>query len=90
MKFKVGSRVEWKWLGRVIPGVVLEVHLKSVSKTIKGKTIRRNGSEEKPAYLVESAAGNLALKLVTELAPASKSNSKKSEKNPKPRMFADK
>lgn len=65
--FKVGSKVEWKWLGGVIKGVVKEVHLEPITKTIKGKNIKRNGSEEKPAYLVESEAGNLALKLQTEL-----------------------
>lgn len=72
--FKVGAKVQWKWLGRAIDGVVKEVHFKSISKTIKGKSIKRNGSKEKPAYLVESVAGNLALKLQSELtAPSPKS-----------------
>lgn len=65
--FKPGTRVQWKWLGYQIPGQVIEVFFEPVSKTIKNKTIRRNGSAEKPAYLVKSDAGNLALKLQTEL-----------------------
>lgn len=58
----------WKWLGREIPGVVVSVHIEPISKVIKGKTIKRNGSKENPAYVVESQAGNLALKLHSELA----------------------
>lgn len=66
--YKVGSKIQWQWLGGVIKGTVKEVHLEPVTKTIKGKNIKRNGSPEKPAYLVESEAGNLALKLHTELS----------------------
>ena len=66
-KFKRGSKVLWKWLGRGIEGVVEEVHFAPVVKMIKGKRIKRNGSAEKPAYLVRSSAGNLALKLETEI-----------------------
>jgi len=66
-KFKKGAKVEWKWLGRKISGKVEEVFLEPVVKTIKGKRIKRNGSPEKPAYLVRSEADNLALKLETEL-----------------------
>lgn len=74
-QFKKGSKIQWKWLGRVIVGEVEEVHLEPVIKVIKGKRIKRNGSVEKPAYLVKSEAGNLALKLQSELAPYQKSKS---------------
>lgn len=67
--FKVGSKIQWKWLGRKIDGEIVEVHLQSVSKLIKEKAIKRKGSAENPAYLVKSAAGNLALKLHSELEP---------------------
>ena len=63
MKYKVGTKIEWKWLGRSIQGIVKEVFTEPVTKTIKGKNIKRNGSVENPAYLVESSVGNLALKL---------------------------
>ena len=65
--YKINSKVQWKWLGGVIEGQVVEVHFESVEKIIKGKKIKRNGSKEKPAYLVQSKAGNFALKLHTEL-----------------------
>ncbi len=71
-KFKVGALVEWKWIGSIIEGVVEEVYFEPTLKTIKGKKIKRNGSPEKPAYLVRSEAGNIALKLETELAKRSK------------------
>lgn len=81
--FKVGAKVRWKWLGRPIDGIVEEVHFGPVTKVIKGKSIKRNGSKEKPAYLVKSEAGNLALKLLTELSEAPK------RKGPQPKMFSD-
>ncbi len=71
-KFKVGAKIEWKWLGSVIDGVVEEIYLEPVLREIKGKKIKRNGSPDKPAYLVRSEAGNHALKLETELAVRSK------------------
>ena len=65
--YKVNSRIQWKWAGSRIKGKVLEVFMGPIEKMIKGKKIKRNGTVEKPAYLVESEAGNLALKLHTEL-----------------------
>lgn len=65
--YKINDSVYWKWLGRNISGSVVEIHLKPVTKTIKDKKIKRNGSPDCPAYLVKSEAGNLALKLHTEL-----------------------
>jgi len=66
-KYKEGQKIGWKWMGRVITGSVVEVFTKPIELEIKGKLIKRNGSVEKPAYLVKSDAGNLALKLHTEL-----------------------
>ena len=65
----VGTKIEWKWVGRKISGEVVEVFYEVVSKKIKEKIIKRNASKENPAYLVKSLAGNLALKLHSELAP---------------------
>lgn len=65
--FEIEQKVFWKWMGREIHGYVVEVYFGPVVKEIKGKYIKRNGSVEKPAYLVKSEAGNLALKLHTEL-----------------------
>lgn len=70
--FEVGDLVEWVWMGSRIDGRIEEVFFEPVVRVIKGKRIKRNGSKEKPAYLVRSEAGNVALKLQTELAPRSK------------------
>ena len=85
MKYKVGTKIEWKWLGRSIQGIVKEVFTEPVTKTIKGKNIKRNGSVENPAYLVESSVGNLALKLHSELSPAKNTKTKSTSS---PRLFS--
>lgn len=81
-QFKKGSKIVWKWLGKSISGTVEDVFYDSITKTIKDKKITRHGSKEKPAYLVKSEAGNLALKLETELSPASNAKNKST-----PKMF---
>lgn len=65
--FSVKDPVKWKWMGGKVRGTVVEVFTESVVKEIKGKQIKRNGSIQKPAYYVISAAGNYALKLESEL-----------------------
>lgn len=68
--FAVGDKISWKWAGGVIQGQIEEVHFAPIEKEIKASKIKRNGSVEKPAYLVRSEAGNIALKLHTELHKA--------------------
>lgn len=65
--YAIGDKVTWKWAGGVIKGQVEEVHFAPIERVIKGSKIKRNGSVEKPAYVVKSEAGNIALKLHTEL-----------------------
>ena len=65
--FEVGTKVSWKWAGGVVKGQVEEVHFAPIEKVIKGSRIKRNGTVEKPAYLVKSEAGNIALKLHSDL-----------------------
>jgi hypothetical protein len=65
--FKIGSAVQWKWMGRLITGSVKQIHTEPVSKLIKGKLIKRNATEENPAYFLESNSGNFALKLHSEV-----------------------
>lgn len=72
--YSIGEHVCWKWYGGLIHGKVEEVYTSSVEIPIKDKLIKRNGSVEKPAYLVRSKAGNLAVKLHTELQKAPNRN----------------
>jgi len=71
--FAVGDAVQWRWYGSIIEGRVVEIHRERVTRTIKGSRIVRNGSDYNPAYLVKSEAGNLALKLGTELTKRKRS-----------------
>ena len=83
-KYIIGSKVQWKWMGKYIVGSVKEIYTEPITREIKGKSIKRNGSVEIPAYLVESEAGNLALKLETEIQPF-----EKAKVDPrKPKMFS--
>lgn len=65
--FRVGAKVQWIWMGRPVKGTVKKIFLKPVSKELRGHLFTRNGSPEKPAYLVKSEAGSDVLKLHTEL-----------------------
>jgi phage terminase small subunit len=85
MDFKVGSKVQWQWMGRFIDGIVMDVYHESVTKLIKGKHIKRNGTQENPACLVLSSAGNQALKLKSELSLVTSQQEKPTRS--KPSMF---
>ncbi|MBC7538689.1 MAG: DUF2945 domain-containing protein [Bacteriovorax sp.] len=69
--FSIGDKITWNWAGGIIIGQIEEVHFAPIEKIFKGSRIKRNGSVEKPAYLVKSEAGNIALKLHTELSKIS-------------------
>lgn len=71
-RFEPGTAVQWKWYGGLIEGVVEELFTERVVRELKGSKIVRNGTPENPAHLVRSDAGNLALKLGSELAPRAK------------------
>jgi hypothetical protein len=81
---KKKSAVQWKWLGQFIKGHIEEIYFESVTKTIKDKKITRHGTKENPAYLVRSVAGNLALKLQSEIEFSSPSKSVRK----KPTLFS--
>jgi hypothetical protein len=50
---KKGDTVEWKYGNGTAEGKVLEVHTDDVTKTIKGKEIKRKGSEDEPALVIQ-------------------------------------
>jgi hypothetical protein len=65
--FAIGAKVQWVWMGRPVKGTVKKIYFKPISKELRGHVFKRNGSEEKPAYLVKSEAGSDVLKSHTEL-----------------------
>ena len=66
-KFEKGMHVSWKWGAHTAYGEVTEIYTEKVSRRIKGKTITRNASPEKPAYLLVQENGQEVLKSETEL-----------------------
>jgi hypothetical protein len=68
-RFQPGDKVQWNWGSGTADGEVKEVFARRVQRTIKGKQIVRNGSEDTPAYLVLQEDGDQALKLQSELHP---------------------
>jgi hypothetical protein len=70
MALRKGSDVSWKWGRGVAEGTVVEVHRDTVTRTIKGSQITRNGSDDDPAYVIEQEDGTTVLKLASELREA--------------------
>ena len=68
--FRRGMRVKWNWGQGVGRGRVDERFDRHVEKTIEGALIRRNGTAQNPAYLVQTDSGSEVLKLASELSRA--------------------
>jgi hypothetical protein len=69
-KFGVGTRVTWKWGTGRGTGKVEEVFTSRVTRTIKGKEITRDASEDEPAYMLSQEGGDRVLKSHGELGKA--------------------
>ncbi|MGA1803838.1 DUF2945 domain-containing protein [Rhizobium sp. HT1-10] len=66
-KFRVGTKVEWKWGKGTGSGKVKESFTEDVERTIEGSVIKRKASTEEPAYLIEQDDGGRVLKSHSEL-----------------------
>ena len=66
-RFRRGQKIAWNWSGHAAHGHVVERFERRVQRTIEGARVIRCGSENNPAYLVETDEGKKALKLGTEL-----------------------
>ena len=64
---RTGSDVSWKWGSSTASGKVTEVHQEKVTRTSKGESITRDGSDDNPAYVIEQEDGTTVLKLKSEL-----------------------
>ena len=67
MSLRKGSAVSWSWGQGTAEGQISEVHHDSVSRTVKGAKITRNGTDDDPAYVIEQKDGTTVLKLRSEL-----------------------
>lgn len=67
-KFKKGDIVSWKWGRYRAYGHVAEIFTHSVTRTIKGARVTRNGTPQEPAYMLVQEKGNEVLKSQSELS----------------------
>ena len=63
-----GTKVEWKWGNGIAHGKIVEIHEEPVEKTINGGKVKRNGTAENPALVIEQEDGGKVLKLQSEVS----------------------
>ena len=64
---RTGTQVKWKWGNGTAEGKVTETYKETITKTIKGSEITRNGSDDDKALLIEQEDGDQVLKLESEV-----------------------
>lgn len=62
-----GTEVKWKWGNGTATGKVEATYIKSVTKTIKGNEVTRNGSQDDKALYIKQEDGSTVLKLESEV-----------------------
>lgn len=62
-----GTTVRWAWGNGHAGGTVVEIHREKVTRTLKGSEVTRNGSDDDPAYVIETEDGDRVLKLASEV-----------------------
>lgn len=65
--FRKGQKVRWQWGQGEGTGTVAERFERTVTRTLKGSEITRNGDTDNPAYLIRQEDGDEVLKLGSEL-----------------------
>jgi hypothetical protein len=70
MAIRTGTEVTWSWGNGTATGVVTEIHHDKVTRTSKGESITRDGSDDDPAYVIEQDDGTTVLKLRSEVERA--------------------
>ncbi|PEQ11905.1 DUF2945 domain-containing protein [Novosphingobium sp. PC22D] len=68
--YRQGTTVRWNWGTGTATGQIAERFERKVSRTIKGKRIRRNGTADNPAYVICQDDGTKLLKRGSELEKA--------------------
>ena len=59
--------MKWKWGNGYAQGKVEETFTRSVTRTIKGSEITRDGSDDDKALLIKQEDGSTVLKLESEV-----------------------
>mgnify|MGYP001059934518 CR=1 FL=1 len=66
-KFSKGDDVSWEWGQGTASGTIVDIYYESITRTLQGTEVTRNGTEDNPAYLIEQEDGDKVLKLQSEL-----------------------
>ena len=70
MSIRKGTTVSWKWGSSSAQGKVVEVHHEEITRTSKGSEIKRKGTDDNPAYVIEQQDGTIVVKLNSEVERA--------------------
>ena len=70
MGYQSGDKVEWDWGNGTATGAVDKTHQSSITRTIKGSEVTRNGSSDDPALEIKQDDGTKVLKLSSEVRKA--------------------
>jgi len=62
-----GTNVKWNWGKGYATGKVESTHSESITRTIKGSEVTRNGSGDDKALLIKQEDGSKVLKLESEV-----------------------
>jgi len=62
-----GTEVKWKWGEGYAKGKVENTYEESITKTIKGNEVTRNGSSDNKALYIKQEDGGAVLKLESEV-----------------------
>jgi len=62
-----GTEVKWKWGNGYANGKVEKTYNESVTRTIKGNEVTRNGSDDDKALYISQEDGSEVLKLESEV-----------------------
>ncbi len=65
-----GTKVKWKWGNGYANGEVQETHTKSITRTIKGNEVSRNGTDDNKALVIKQDDGTKVVKLESEVERA--------------------
>lgn len=68
MSYSSGDIVTWNWGNGTAQGKVEKTHTSSITRTIKGSEVTRNGSDDDPALEIEQDDGTKVLKLASEVS----------------------
>lgn len=68
MSISTGDKVEWEWGDGTGTGTVEKTYDRSVTRTIKGTEVTRNGSEDDNALYIKQDDGDAVLKLASEVS----------------------